>query len=451
MKLIFKKIKTIFSNKRFVVITTQRSGSTLLAEYLNSHQNIEMGYELFKVEKEGYNADKRGYRDFQGSIENYLDQFYSQGLRGHKASGFKIMLDQIHKYPEILNYIKKNRIKCIYLERENILDTAISRLTARKRKLHHIHNSVKLDKIVIDIELLHKELEKIDKELKELRELLSSLKHIAITYRKLTEDKNNTLDKIFSFLNVQNIDGIHAKVKKINDKELKNIVENYNEVCHYLQHSKYQQYLPQSINTSSSMNLHDRYNAIFVHIPKVAGSSIEKALYATKGKVSHQTAQEYKKYDQLKFEKYFKFAFVRNPYDRFVSAYEYLRQGGRNEYDKAWAEKHILVHDSFKSFVLSLNNEQHRKEILSWMHFKPQYYFVCDEDKKILVDFIGRYENIKDDFKYITKQLSLSATLPHENKTVQRKDYHHYYDEETIQVIYRVYQIDFELFNYTVL
>ncbi len=190
--------------------------------------------------------------------------------------------------------------------------------------------------------------------------------------------------------------------------------------------------------------------SLFIHIPKVAVSSIEKALYGTKGKVGHSSVMELLSKDPTCLDNVYSFAFCRHPFDRFVSAYEYLKQGGLNQYDKAWAEENILPYNSFKSFVMSLNDETQKQKILNWMHFKPQYLFVCNEKNNIVVDFIGTYENLENDFNTLAKQLSLNTSLPHENRTDQRKDYRQYYDDETLQIVYRTYKVDFELFNYTV-
>lgn len=191
-----------------------------------------------------------------------------------------------------------------------------------------------------------------------------------------------------------------------------------------------------------------KYNSIFVHVPKVAGSSIERALYSTKGKVTHRTALEYKKIYKGSFSDRYKFAFIRNPYDKFVSAYEYLRQGGRNDFDKKWAERYILPHATFRDFVLALNDTEFRKKVCSWMHFKPQYLFVCDENKRVIVDFIGKYENLESDFGIVLNSLGLASNLPHENKTKERNDFMEYYDSETKKIIEKIYEDDFTLFHY---
>src|SRR5690242_8686296 len=70
-----------------------------------------------------------------------------------------------------------------------------------------------------------------------------------------------------------------------------------------------------------------RTNSIFVHVPKAAGVSIARALYGDLG-MGHMTLAEYRTvFRQRAFDKMFKFAFVRNPFDRLHSAYHFLRAG----------------------------------------------------------------------------------------------------------------------------
>src|SRR5690606_33093610 len=101
----------------------------------------------------------------------------------------------------------------------------------------------------------------------------------------------------------------------------------------------------------------------------------------------------------LQFAEYFKFAFVRNPWDRVVSMYK-------------WHGFHQIC--SFRSFVAH--------ELTGWLwrnkHWfvRPQCDFVCDDDGRLLVDYVGRYETLQADFDVVCERLGLPPTpLPRVN------------------------------------
>ncbi|EAH6868293.1 alpha-2,3-sialyltransferase [Campylobacter lari] len=195
-------------------------------------------------------------------------------------------------------------------------------------------------------------------------------------------------------------------------------------------------------------DFHDKYKCVFIHVPKVAGSSIERVIYQTdRWLVGHVKASDYVKLDRNKFESYFSFGFVRNPYDRMVSAYHYLRSGGGNLVDETWAKENIYKYNSFEEFVLNLQNNDERIKILSWMHFVPQYKYLCDNDKNILVSFIGKFEKLDEDFKKILNILNRKDSLVHVNKS-KHYAYKDYYNYETYKIIREIYKNDFEIFDY---
>ncbi|PZT47643.1 alpha-2,3-sialyltransferase, partial [Helicobacter valdiviensis] len=195
-------------------------------------------------------------------------------------------------------------------------------------------------------------------------------------------------------------------------------------------------------------DFHDKYKCIFIHVPKVAGSSIERAIYQTdRWLVGHVKANDYVKFDREKFESLFSFGFVRNPYDRVVSAYHYLKNGGGTLGDEKWAKENICQYSSFEEFVEDLQDKITRCRVLNWMHFVPQYKFLCNEDKHILVNFIGKFEQIEDDFRKILNILHRRDTLMHVNKS-EHLNYKDYYDSKTYKIIRDIYNDDFEIFDY---
>ena len=99
---------------------------------------------------------------------------------------------------------------------------------------------------------------------------------------------------------------------------------------------------------------------------------------------------------------------------------------------------------------MDLQNDNIKKKILSWVHFIPQYKFLCDDNKNILVNFVGKLENINDDFNEILDILKIDRKLPHVNKSNHNK-YDKYYNENTFKIIRNIYKDDFEIFDYDLL
>jgi hypothetical protein len=192
----------------------------------------------------------------------------------------------------------------------------------------------------------------------------------------------------------------------------------------------------------------DQNRCIFVHIPKTAGISVCKSLFGNLAgghTPLHSYQLIFKKYE---FDNYFKFTFVRNPWDRLVSAYHYLRSGGISKSDIQWKEKNLLKFDDFNKFVLYGIKQ---KKIKKYRHFRPQYEYICEPgSKQPKVDFLGFYENLVNDFHYIMSELGISTKLKKANTGHSNRilDYKEYYTPETKKIVNDVYKTDIEIFGY---
>ena len=79
--------------------------------------------------------------------------------------------------------------------------------------------------------------------------------------------------------------------------------------------------------------------------------------------------------------------------------------------------------------------------------FFPQTEWLIDQDGSIKLDFIGRFENIQNDFNTLAQKLNLNSTLPHLNPT-DRGPYRNYYDSTTRKIINKWFISDIEYFKY---
>ncbi|WP_306253734.1 sulfotransferase family 2 domain-containing protein [Parvularcula sp. IMCC14364] len=183
--------------------------------------------------------------------------------------------------------------------------------------------------------------------------------------------------------------------------------------------------------------------AIFIHLPKTAGTSVSKALDLPSSR--HIPAEEYRKSNPDKFEKFFKFAFVRNPYDRLLSSYAFLRDGGMNDDDAQFARRYVQIYPSFEHFLIE--GLANCVEIQAWVHFRPQVTFVCDKPGRNLMDFTGRYERLAEDYANVAAHLGRPGELPFTNNS-RRGDYREVYTPTMIDVVSRLYASDLKIFGY---
>ena len=185
---------------------------------------------------------------------------------------------------------------------------------------------------------------------------------------------------------------------------------------------------------------------IFVHIPKCAGSSINQELNLKSVGFSGHSPMSY----HSEYSDYLSFTFVRNPYDRIVSAYKYFRKLKKGH---RWYKRNSIISDAanqmnFKEFVYHIPDfmklmKREEGSFESGIHFQPFYYFI-DEPVK----HIGRFENIQRDFIKIRRSLDLPLkSLPKTNST-NNLNYRELYIEETKNLVYNIYQEDIKKYNY---
>lgn len=190
----------------------------------------------------------------------------------------------------------------------------------------------------------------------------------------------------------------------------------------------------------------DEKKCIFVHVPKCAGISVARSLFGCDGGL-HATVRQYQViFPYREFQEYFKFTFVRNPWDRVVSAYFFLKQGGMTELDRRFAERHLSPYSDFDSFV---REGLGSGPVRGFFHFRSQLEYLKDRRGGIPIDFIGYFENIQEDFAGIAHRLGVEAELKKENVTHKRKPYTEYYTPETIEIVGNLYREDIEALGYT--
>ena len=218
------------------------------------------------------------------------------------------------------------------------------------------------------------------------------------------------------------------------------------------------------------MLLSENHKFIFIHVAKVAGQSVANAMmpYAARpwqkclnGIVPYR--YQLKTYSKLKkrcgiafapqpfadheiaikireslgvakYEEYFSFAFVRNPWARAVSVYTYALKNPRHRWHRKLTEL-----GSFERYLEWHCGDEGQ--------IYTQAACVCDYQGEVIVDFVGRLETINDDFETICRRLNISAKLKHFN-TSRSDSYRSYYNHSTRALVEESYRSDVELFEY---
>jgi len=133
-------------------------------------------------------------------------------------------------------------------------------------------------------------------------------------------------------------------------------------------------------------------------------------------------------------EKYFKFTFVRNPWDRLVSNFAYCKK-----------LDYAPIPPDFSDFIRFLENGEGTINLRA--HCRPIHDYFLIEGKQ-WVDYIGCFENLQEDWKYVcSKMTNFSADLPTSNSS-SHADYHNYYNDSDIERVYNMYKVEIDYLKY---
>jgi len=198
--------------------------------------------------------------------------------------------------------------------------------------------------------------------------------------------------------------------------------------------------------------INHKHKFIFIHINKCGGCTINNILSGKFG--GHNDAPTYMLKYPNKFNSYFKFTSVRNPWDRAVSFYHYHV---KRKWDLKW-DWDATNAPAFAEFVKTTSSYTKQKQEsinqnTPWpcTHSKRmsnQLDWITDENGNIIVDYIMRLENLQKDIDIVCDKIGIAKKqLPHINRS-NHKHYTEYYDDETREIIAEKYARDIEYFGY---
>jgi hypothetical protein len=215
------------------------------------------------------------------------------------------------------------------------------------------------------------------------------------------------------------------------------------------------------------MLLSVKYNFLFVHIAKTGGTSVRAALQSLRWRdpwyypqficsrlshlSGHRLGSKFPRHSRIVaakemlpenfFDGLFKFAMVRNPWDLQVSSYHHIRR----------ERPHLIAHiDNFDDFVRWKLDPARDYQYHVDTSIQSQLDYLIDLQGNILVDFIGHYENLAEDFEEITRRIGVEGVkLPHKRKATDRqKDYRSYYSDDLAARVGEHFRRDIEALGY---
>jgi len=187
---------------------------------------------------------------------------------------------------------------------------------------------------------------------------------------------------------------------------------------------------------------------VFVHVPKTGGASVLQICLRHRVVVIGHDLRHPNYFSLMDYKKHkpdiFSFTIVRNPWDRVVSTYFFLKGGGIKQEDKEDSGRFVDRYSCFDEFVLEAFKDE---EILEQIHFRPQHKWLSD-DRSLIVDQVGKFEHLQEDCSKWFRLVGLpNYTLPHVNKSTHNQ-YKTYYTDKTATIIRHIYSRDIELFKY---
>ena len=238
------------------------------------------------------------------------------------------------------------------------------------------------------------------------------------------------------------------------------------------------------------MNESHKYKLIYFHIPKCAGVSVRRAIGIDKSKhkfphtnVSTALAIDvrYSTNDDI-YNSYHKFSIIRNPFERMVSLYSFRKKQGdlyihANLFDsdvgpdgKVWDFNRWIKSPEMKGTTdegldrmcsdVFFNSYWYYKSkdkgfmgrnyLRSHLEFLNQVDFLSNPltGGRLMTDTILRQESLNEEWDAMFKKLGhIAPKLPQRNKS-EHKHYSHYYDDESVQLVSKIFNKDLKFFGY---
>lgn len=240
---------------KFILLTTQRSGSTWVMDVLGRQQNIRSIEEVFLSREDtaftvvGSRCERwmhylQQYPRAQSCflrpwyLFKYLNSVvYEPSSERNSAVGFKLMYNQLYRNQAILLYAIRHRIRVIHLIRRNVLSQALSVVNHQDNEINHSYEEIELPATHYNPDQVLAIMESIEQQRRFASRVLkfSGLETKTVYYEDLCEGSDAFHD-LLSYIGSKYQENAHiSPFKRINDKSHRAHIRNYDEIASLLQ------------------------------------------------------------------------------------------------------------------------------------------------------------------------------------------------------------------------
>lgn len=246
---------------KYIILTTNRTGSNYLRSFLMTSPNIVCFGELFNQERVLFNypgfPDERdknilAVRNFDSTkfAENFIYRNYHDNI---KAVGFKMMYHNQSEGNDVWNYLRELKgLKVIHLRRKNLLDSLISLKLAektniwsvidedfaRKAALNDLEDAIPVKMLTsndenttleIDYNLCNNYFDSVTKYASHYSRYFSKTQVEEVFYEDLQSNPRGIIDRVFDFIEIERKE-CYSPMKKVNNRSASEVISNYNEL-----------------------------------------------------------------------------------------------------------------------------------------------------------------------------------------------------------------------------
>lgn len=187
-----------------------------------------------------------------------------------------------------------------------------------------------------------------------------------------------------------------------------------------------------------------RTGIAFIHVPKAAGTSISLALYGLA--VGHRRLSEWQARFPFSMTQVRTLAVLRDPLQRFASAFYFLKAGGMNDLDKNFANAKLASYSSPAELAEALVDPICLAKVLVYPHFSRQVDFVTNASGAVDIDCLVSIEDISVAEKWASERMGSKAVFKHMNANSVGKGAIKW-TPTSLDVLKAIYREDFEMYE----